>query len=439
MKKPNIRDYMLDKMQYCFERGLFNFKVSFDDNIFCYFNNQKDNLFFELFDMRNGNFIQTGLLEEGALLDTPKEDRWRIIELSRVDGTYENEKGEKEDRWQTYYFYETDEEPSKRAMPSLVDIGVMSSCSTKCAIGCYLNAPCSKEKDMPIATFKNIIDQLSRHCYQVAIAGHGEFPDYADYEEALRYCNAKSIKPTFTVAKIDKAKAKIAAKYAGSVAVSWHPTSSWIECQPYTRESIDNLLKAGCQTNIQYVLRKDNLEQTTEMLRENLFPKGIHAITFLRYKPTGASNKDLMLDLEKDKEQLMEFFNIVNSWNPAEHGDMLVGFDSCTAEFIEKFAPNVDKCSVLPCEGSVESMWITARREGYKDKVWAVPCSIAHECQEYYVELKHVDPKVDVRMLPKGSGSIFEAWNSEQFEKFRIGNKKCRECGKCCIPIAKYL
>jgi hypothetical protein len=81
----------------------------------------------------------------------------------------------------------------------------------------------------------------------------------------------------------------------------------------HSRKAIDMFLKAGCTTNIHYVLGNNSIDEAIERLENQDFPKGINAVIFLLHKPVGQGSLENVLQV--GDERLDRFFSIVDSWN----------------------------------------------------------------------------------------------------------------------------
>jgi radical SAM protein with 4Fe4S-binding SPASM domain len=189
--------------------------------------------------------------------------------------------------------------------------------------------------------------------------------------------------------------ARLCKQYCGAVAVSWYRSE-------YTIRAIQMLLDAGVKTNIHYVLGKNSIDEALERLKHNDFPKGINAVIFLLHKPTGQGTRNNMLLPEDPK--VAEFFGQIDTRHPFK-----VGMDSCNVPGAINFCKHIMPESLDTCEGGRYSCYIGA------DMIM-VPCSFDQQ-KRYEVSLRNAD--------------ITEAWNSEQFEKFRNHMRgACPSCDK---------
>ena len=169
----------------------------------------------------------------------------------------------------------------------------------------------------------------------------------------------------------------------------------------YTSKALSMFLGAGVKTNIHYVLSTSRIDDAIRRLKESDFPEGINAVIFLLHKPVGMGGQEDVLSA--DDPRVKEFFALVD-----EGGyPFKVGFDSCTVPGIINYTKDISTESIDTCEGGRWSMYISA------DMI-AVPCSF-DQAHEWGFDL--IDR------------TIQEAWDSDQFEKFRDHFKY--SCVKC--------
>ncbi|MCP4134839.1 MAG: radical SAM protein [bacterium] len=296
-------------------------------------------------------------------------------------------------------------DPFMRSIPSLIDIGIMGTCShgasglcIRSGVECYQDGLSAREKNMPLENFKKIIDQVKGKTFQCALGGRGDPNKHEHFEEILEYSRRNSVTPTYTTSglALTDNEAAITAKYAGAAAVSFYRNR-------YTYEAIDKLIRKGVKTNIHYVLSKNSIADATHRLRENLFPQRINAIIFLLHKPVGQGTRSNVLTTESSI--LKRFFDqAVGRKYPFK-----IGFDSCTVPGLLNYAPAIEPASIEPCEGGRFSCYISA---GMK----MTPCSFDRK-MKYGVDLNQ--------------NTIEEAWNSNRFKKFRsILQRSCPKCDK---------
>jgi radical SAM protein with 4Fe4S-binding SPASM domain len=370
--------------------------------------------------------------------------------------------------------------------PHIIDIGVAGRCRStglcmKAGVKCYQNGLASTKKDMSLEDFKRIIDEIKNKTFEVALGGAGDPTDIGeDFVEMVKYARANGVVPSLTSScfGMTPEKAEICKKYCGAVAVSQY---SRIEDRPvvayqknttaytplyksfddipikftlnnmnkdcyqenqsyiinneefdwmderdftddflngeyilyrvynekqkpnYTLNGIKMLLDAGVLTNIHYVLSNTTIDEAILRLKHHGFPTGINAVIFLLHKPVGLGDESDVI--KYDDPRLVEFFELID-----QKHDYKIGFDSCTIPALINFSKNINMNSVDTCEAARFSMYITA------DMI-ALPCSFDNVDQKYAFDLKN--------------GTIQEAWDSEQFNKFRnIFEASCPGCTK---------
>jgi MoaA/NifB/PqqE/SkfB family radical SAM enzyme len=308
---------------------------------------------------------------------------------------------------------ETDKLPFLRSFPELLDIGIMGHCHyategicKNCGIDCYQNAIDRKNPNMSLSDFDNIITQARGATFQIALGGAGDPNKHENFEEILCITRAAHIVPNMTTSgfSITKNEIKCISKYCGAVAVSFYSrlTSNDQESNPITIHAIEKLIRAGCKTNIHFVLHKDNIKEAYHRVKKGLFPKGINAIVFLLYKPVGLGKKEKMLSANDN--EYIEFLNILHD---NKHG-FKFGFDTCQSPSLYNFCNFVSKESLEFCEAGRFSMYIDSELKAY-------PCSFGIYNPEIMIDLR--------------SHTLKEAWEAEVFWKFR--NKKNNNCDKC--------
>ena len=297
---------------------------------------------------------------------------------------------------------DTGEDPFMASYPHLIDVGIMGHCihgktglCAKAGIGCYQSGMLVQKPNMSLEDFKVIAEQSKGKCNQFALGGRGDPDQHEHFEEILKICRENNIVPNFTTSGYGMTPeiAKICKKYTGAVAVSFYRNE-------YTYKAIDMLLEAGVKTNIHYVLGNNSIDEAIRRLKENDFPKGINAIIFLLHKPAGQGTRQNMLSV--DDPRVAEFFAEFDKPHPFK-----VGMDSCNVPGVIKFCKNVLPESLDTCEGGRYSCYIGA-------DMTMVPCSFDQD-NRFVVSLKDM--------------TIEEAWNSEQFEKFR--NRMRGACPGC--------
>lgn len=336
----------------------------------------KENKFIEMFNPNSGAYIRTGILEQ-------------------------NEQGKG---------FDTGVDPFMRDFPAIIDIGIMANCEhgksglcLKSGTQCYQDGLNIDKPNMLVEDFKSIIEQCKGKTFQVALGGRGDVNKHEHYEEILKICRDNGIVPNFTTSGFDLTdkEVAIAKKYCGAVAVSEYRNE-------YTYRAIEKFVKAGCITNLHYVLSKHSIKEAITKLRDDGFPEGIGAVIFLLHKPVGLGTKGLILD-NKDPD-VIEFFKLVDN----HKHNFGIGFDSCTVPGILNNTKAIMKESLDTCEASRFSCYISA-------EMVMVPCSFDQQ-YNWGVDLKE--------------NTIKEAWTSNVFKHFRTSFKE--SCSGCSERVECY-
>lgn len=295
-------------------------------------------------------------------------------------------------------------DPFMASFPHLIDVGVMGHCihgktglCVKAGIGCYQSGLTVEQPNMSVEDFRWITEQCKGRCNQLALGGRGDPDQHEHFEELLRISRENNLVPNFTTSGYGMTPeiAAICKKYCGAVAVSWYRSE-------YTLNAIQMLLEAGVKTNIHYVIGKNTIDEAIERISNNDFPKGINAVILLLHKPVGLGSRENVLSV--DDERVEKLFSEIDKRHPYK-----IGMDSCNVPGALNFCKNVMAESLDTCEGGRYSCYIGP------DMIM-VPCSFDQD-QKYQVSLKNC--------------SIEDAWNSENFERFRRHMESaCPECEK---------
>lgn len=307
---------------------------------------------------------------------------------------------------------ETDMEPHMRSFPELLDIGIMGHCDA-CSAGlcrlvgvdCYQNASVRSRPNMSVQAYSQLVKQCKGKTFQVALGGAGDPNKHEEFEEILRLTRRNLLVPNLTTSGFALTDAEISLihNYCGAVAVSFYSKldSRGLETNPLTITAAERFIEAGCITNIHFVLGKHNIDEAIYRVKNGLFPRDINAVVFLLYKATGQARKENVLSL--NDRRYIEFLELVDSGT----SDFKIGFDSCQSPAINRFCPNIAKESIEFCDSARFSMYIDCDLKAY-------PCSFAHDLPSYAVDLS--------------TQLIKDAWNSEQFIRFRGA-----QCGGCVL------
>ena len=304
-------------------------------------------------------------------------------------------------------------DPFMTSYPELLDIGIMGHCKNKknCTVGCYQGNVYMP--NMSFENFKKIIDQSKGKTFEVALGGNGSPNEHEDFVKIVKYARENEIVPNYTTSGIELTDEQIQAtkEYCGAVAVSWYR-------QDFTYNAIERFIKAGCKTNIHYVLGNDSIDEAIERLSNNDFPEGINAVIFLMYKPLGCVKHNNVLKIDDDR--LKTFYELLDNGN----FNFKVGLDACHLPALCNFSKNININSTTPCDGACFSAYVTP-------DMFMLPCSFDTTTRKYAVDLNKY--------------TIEEAWNSEQFEAFRnyhryscLGCKNQNDCRGGC-PLTQEI
>lgn len=328
--------------------------------------------FFEMFNPTTGEYVRSGILTKNAHTGKSVD--------SGVD-------------------------PFMRSFPSLIDIGVMGQCRSAKAglcvnagIDCYQSGKHIANSNMSITDYEKLIGQMSGKVFQVALGGRGDPNHHQDFHDILFMSRNNKVVPNYTTSGIGITDQEIAwtKRYCGAVAVSWQRAEHSIQ-------AIERFVKAGCTTNIHYVLGRHTIAEAIDLLNGTIkLPDGINAIIFLLYKPVGQGYMDRVLDIAIDNENINTFAQLVPK------SKVQVGFDSCSVPMVVNLMKDsIDMVSVDTCEGARFSMYISAN-------MVATPCSFDQR-ERWGVDLHQ--------------HTISQAWNSEQFDDFRRSLRSaCPSC-----------
>lgn len=312
---------------------------------------------------------------------------------------------------------ETAQEPVMRSYPELIDIGIMGTCLAakkgfckKAGVDCYQDALVRHRPNMSFLQYSSIISQVKGKTFQVSLGGTGDPNKHESFQAILELSRENCIVPNLTTSGwlMSANEISLMRKYCGAVAVSFYTRldSSENETNPITIKAISDLLAAGCQTNIHYVLSLQTINEAIYRLENDLFPHGINAVVFLLYKPVGQANRANILSVNNASYQnLMELIRKSNF-------DFRIGFDTCQSVALKKLLPSIHNDCIDFCEASRFSMYVDCDMLAY-------PCSFGHDNKKYVVDLK--------------CHTLKEAWNSNEFNMFRR-KQYCRaDCEESCF------
>ena len=301
-------------------------------------------------------------------------------------------------------------DPMMRSFPELLDVGIMGHCENgkfcrDAGIDCYQKGFMVNAPHMSYENFYRIVKQASGKTFQIALGGAGDPNKHPQLNQILKICREFQIVPNMTTSGVnlkDK-EVDLIKKYCGAVAVSWYSRlMNGIESNKETLNAVDQLVNAGCITNIHYVVSKDTIDEAIERLENDLFPQGITAVVFILYKPVG--NGVAKKVLNNMDVRLKKFFQLATE---IEH-PYRVGFDTCFTSALLCLAGNVSRFSIDACEAATFSMYIDSQMNCF-------PCSFG-------IWNKSISESMNNK-------TIRDIWRGEKFVSFRKQKKeKCINC-----------
>ena len=287
--------------------------------------------------------------------------------------------------------------PSFAPVPELVDISISNHCSKGCDY-CYRDSN-PNHSFMTLDDYKSVLSSLNHQKYgnvfQVALGG-GEPLEHPEILEILDITRQFNIVPNFTTngenitqSIIDNISGKV-----GAVAVSLN------NMKDIGNSKIKLLVKGGIRTNIHYVIDRNNLRQAIQILMGNFNKelKGINAIIFLTFKPSGRGSSENVL---VNDSELSDFLNLIDNNKTSCN----IGFDACFVPMLMRFTKtNID--FIDSCEVGYFSVYID-------ENLMVSPCSFSKNKDSY--SLKEFD--------------FYDIWLNK-FDKFR--SRVTNTCNQAC-------
>ncbi len=305
----------------------------------------------------------------------------------------------------------TNNDPSMRSFPELIDVGIMGRCDAgrngvckKAGVDCYQRGLSSYKDNMILDNYKKIIDEATGKTFQIALGGAGDPNKHEQFEEILKYTRENNIIPNLTTSGTDISSREISliSNYCGAVAVSYYSNLVFgHETNEQTIRTISQL-KSLIPTNIHYVISKDSIDEAIYRLENNVWPGGINAIIFLLYKPVGFGKSTKVVT---NNEKMHRFMDLIFQ----KKRSYKIGFDTCFTPVLVDYKEHFDVQSIDSCEAARFSMYIDSDMNAY-------PCSFDNEKGRYRVSLKN--------------SSIQEVWYSKIFDDFRRRVSNCNSCDK---------
>lgn len=300
--------------------------------------------------------------------------------------------------------------PQMRSFPELIDIGIMGNCIAgkngicdRAGIDCYQKGTINSRDNMKIDNYQWILEQCKGKTFQVALGGAGDPNKHENFEKILRLSKKYDIVPNLTTSglQITDDEIKVMKECCGAIAVSYYSRlRNGTESNPETIEAIERLIKAGCITNIHFVVSTETIDEAIFRLEKDKWPYGINAVIFLLYKPVGLGTIKKTLECN---DKVKKFLDVATN---GKHSYQ-IGFDTCFTSGLCNIK-SIDTKSIDACEAARFSMYIDCDLNAF-------PCSFGIEKKQYKVKL---NPK-----------TIQDAWDSAEFEAFR--NNTRLECDGC--------
>lgn len=218
---------------------------------------------------------------------------------------------------------------------------------------------------MTVEEFRHVLNCLNHphwgNVFQVALGG-GEPLEHPDFLDLIKVTNEFGIVSNFTTNGIHLNR-KIARSLSGSIGAV---AVSISDVQELANIDLKLLSEFGIKTNIHFLLSNDTIEQATHILEGSFDDslRGINAIIFLTYKPTGRAVSSNCLIWS---ENLRHFLQLVHE----NRYKIRIGFDACFVPLLLHFT-NIDPVFIDPCECGRFSVYVD-------EKLNVKPCSFANE------------------------------------------------------------
>lgn len=250
---------------------------------------------------------------------------------------------------------------------------------------------------MPFSSFEQIAKECQGKTYQFALGGGGAPEGHPQFAQILECSRSHHIIPNIITPGLQMTPefAQLCQEYCGAVTVNW-VTGLDTVC------AVQQLLQAGVQTNIQFVLNSQSLQEAVQRLTTQGFPEGIHAVIFSLYKPAGADTDNLLITAQTP--YLQEFFSLISQRKFAYK----IGFDACMIPQLLHYVPNIDSGCIDACESGRWSAYLSS-------DLLLMPCRIDSKQMKWAVSIQE--------------STIEDAWNSEVFQDFRrMFQEACPAC-----------
>jgi radical SAM protein with 4Fe4S-binding SPASM domain len=235
--------------------------------------------------------------------------------------------------------------------PELADIHITDYCPLNCSY-CYRESDSSKSHHMAVSDFKDILEAMSPHVFQVAIGG-GSPQHHPHFIEILKVAHDKGIPPSYTSNGIDMTPAIVKATkdYCGAVAISLHNPKSLL--------AVESLLDQGIAPAVHIVLDANSIDKWAHELdiakdKEGLFGGRwkLYSCICLMHKPIGRGS----WEQHPSKEQKTNFVRALREYK----GNIAIGIDSCFAPSLISSTPrkNLPEHTLGPCDSACFSVFV---------------------------------------------------------------------------------
>lgn len=261
-----------------------------------------------------------------------------------------------------------EEDPVSAPWPELADISISNYCTVGCSC-CYRDSS-PQGKSMSLADYRHVLDQLTHpiwgSVFQVALGG-GEPLEHPDFIKIIQLTRDLGMVPNFTTRgfHVTRSLARKVSGLVGGAAVSATDLES---CR---FDAVRTLVSEGTKTNIHYLLHRKSLSEAIEIAKgkhDDLL-KGVNAVVFLTYKPTGRASAAECLTWGPPFRLFVDALD-------AKRSKIKLGFDACLVPLL-LHATRIDRRLIDPCECGFFSVYID-------ENLNVRPCSFAPSKRDTY-------------------------------------------------------
>lgn len=308
------------------------------------------------------------------------------------------------------------EDPERFPAPNIADIECTTRCTGLHNIGdvcnfCYKSNTPSSGSYMTLDEFKHIIEVYPKSLTQVALGADACLTCNPDLWKIMEYCREQGIVPNITLANIldDKTADKLA-KYCGACAISCY--DDYNVCFDSVKKLTDRGMK---QVNIHLLLAEEYYERAKDVMKavlEDPRLSKLNAVVCLGLKRKGRGSSFHRMSDEHFKEVITFAIN----------NHIGLGFDSCNSKRALDTIGESIKDSVIPCEATLESSYISCKGNYY-------PCSFMEEEGDW-------EEGISLKDINSSEEFLDKVWNNKKTLKFmkelqdttKHNCKGCREC-----------